>query len=323
MLRNNPTTSSPIERLTRTIGCRFALILLLAVAGCAGPLRLNRPSAADSSLNRYLLTTVPFFPQEAYQCGPASLAMLLAWSGVEVSPEDLAAEVYTPSRKGSLQPAIIAAARRHDRITVELSDARQLGNEIAAGHPVLVLLNLGLQWYPVWHYAVVIGIDFDDESVILHSGTSPQKRMPWKTFAYTWARSDFWGLLVLPPTQLPAATTENDYLTALGHIERLGRWQTAAQGYRTALQRWPRSLAATVGLGACLYQTGDLESAEAVLRTATLTFPDQGVIYNNLAQVLIDQGRKNEAIQAALEAVELGGPLRAEFQETLEEIRSR
>ena len=286
-------------------------------------MRFNRPPATDPLIDHYLLTTVPFIPQDAYQCGPASLAMALAWSGNPVPLQALTEAVFTPSLKGSLQPAMIAAARRHDRIAYLMTDARSLLTEIAAGHPVIVLQNLGLRWYPVWHYAVVIGVDLRSETVILHSGTTPRKRTGWKTFSRTWARSGFWALLVLPPSELPATASETNYLTAVGHLERLGRWPTAARGYQAALHRWPLSLAATVGLGVCFYQVGDLDAAEAVLRDATRTFPDQGVIYNNLAQILIDRGQKDEALQAARKAVALGGPLKTQFQDTLESIRSQ
>ena len=36
-----------------------------------------------------LLEEVPFFPQKRYQCGPSSLAMVLSWSGLNLTPEDL------------------------------------------------------------------------------------------------------------------------------------------------------------------------------------------------------------------------------------------
>ena len=281
------------------------------------------PAITDPFRDQHVLNTVPFFPQEAYQCGPAALAMALAWSGVHVSPRDLATEVFTPSRNGSLQSAMVAATRRHDRIAYLLPDPDALIDEVAAGHPVIVLQNLGLSWYPVWHYAVVIGWDLTKGNLILHSGTTPHKQLGLSVFEHTWARSQFWGLLVLPPSQLPAVAEEKAYLTAVSHFERLGRWDIAADGYRTALGRWPDSLPATVGLGVCLYRIGDLAGAEAHFRDATVKFPSAGVMYNNLAHVLMEMGKSAEATQAALKAVEIGGPLKSEFESTLEEIRNR
>jgi tetratricopeptide (TPR) repeat protein len=295
----------------------------VTITGCAVPARVGRPTITSAPSDRYLLKTVPFFPQKEFQCGPAALAMTLAWSGVPVSPQELTPEVFTPSQKGSLQSAMIAAARRHDRIVYGLSDPKSLSDEIAAGHPVVVLQNLGLSWYPVWHYAVVIGLDFTDGTVILHSGTTSHKRISLRTFAYTWARSNYWGLLVLPPGELPAAVKEKDYLLAVGKLERMGRWETAARGYETALNQWPDSLPAHVGLGVCRYELGDLNLAEAVFRRAAVKFPHDGAVFNNLAQVLMAQGRNAEAIDAAMRAIQLGGPLKSHFEGTLIEIRQQ
>jgi tetratricopeptide (TPR) repeat protein len=157
--------------------------------------------------------------------------------------------------------------------------------------------------------------------VILHSGTTSHKRISLKTFAYTWARSNYWGVLVLPSSLLPAVAPEENYLRAVGHLERLGHWDTAAGGYQSALRRWPESLAATIGLGVCRYGQGDLKTAETIFRHATLKFPDEGILFNNLAQVLMDQGRKSEALDAVVRAIQIGGPLKAHFENTFEEIR--
>jgi Flp pilus assembly protein TadD len=103
----------------------------------------------------------------------------------------------------------------------------------------------------------------------------------------------------------------------------LGKWQVAADGYQTALRRWPESLPAAVGRGVCLYRTGNLVAAEAHFRQATVKFPQAGVVYNNLAHVLMEMGKNAEAAEAALKAVDIGGPLKADYQRTLEEIQRR
>ena len=150
----------------------------------------NLPSSVE-------LDTVPFYPQDAYQCGPATLAMALTWSGLAVTPDELKDQVYTPSRKGSLQLAMVGATRRHGKIAYTFNDPAALFPEIAAGHPVIILQNLGLSWLPVWHYAVVIGYDVPEQDVILRSGTTKRKVMSYYLFEKTWARSNYWGLMVL------------------------------------------------------------------------------------------------------------------------------
>ena len=96
----------------------------------------------------------------------------------------------------------------------------------------------------------------------------------------------------------------------------------AVEGYRTALSRWPDSLGARIGLGNSYYSLGDKVSAERTFRAATHRFPNDGSVFNNLAQVLWEQGKEEDALEAAQKAVELGGPLVEMYLKTLEEIQA-
>ncbi len=246
--------------------------------------------------------------------------MALVWSGLEVTPAELTEKVYTASLRGSLQPAMIAAARRLGRLSYRIRGPEALLREVAAGRPVIVLQNLGLSWAPVWHYAVVIGYDMAADKVILHTGASAQRSTPWPLFLNTWSRGEFWGLLVLRATDLPATAEERAYLEAALGLETAGRFSEAAQAYRTALARWPGNLAALMGLGNSTYAQGKLAAADAAFREAAAAHPQSGAAWNNLAHVLLLQGQRAEALDAALRAVALGGSLAPTFQKTLDEI---
>lgn len=52
--------------------------------------------------NPILIDNIPFYPQEEYQCGPASLASALNYWGVHVTPDDIAKEIYSESARGTL-----------------------------------------------------------------------------------------------------------------------------------------------------------------------------------------------------------------------------
>jgi hypothetical protein len=196
-------------------GLRCMVLAALVLSGCAGLQRGDWPQGIAGIPAQREIASVPFFPQEEYQCGPAALAMALAWSGLAVEPAELTEKVYTASLKGSLQPAMIAGARRSSRLAYVISGTESLIREIAAGHPVIVLQNLGLSWIPVWHYAVAIGYDIPADEVILHSGPAPRKRTPLRLFENTWARAEDWGLLVLNPGELPATAVEGKFVEAV------------------------------------------------------------------------------------------------------------
>jgi len=270
---------------------------------------------------RTIIADVPFYPQEDFQCGPASLAMVLTWSGQSVTPAELSPEVYTPAKKGSLQSAIISAARRHGRIAYPINGAEHLMAEIAKGHPVVVLLNLGLSWYPKWHYAVVVGYDLPASEIIFHSGNIQYDRLSFRVFENIWTRSKQWGVLVLAPTRLPAVATEEDWLEAVVGLERTAQWPATLKAYETALRNWPDSYAVWMGLGNSYYSLNNLSKAILAFRKATEIQPKNGIAFNNLAHILAETGKREEALAAAQKAVACGGPLLETFIKTLSEIQ--
>jgi tetratricopeptide (TPR) repeat protein len=304
---------------------RSAIHLLLStflLGGCAIFQRGDWPQGIEGVPTQREIASVPFYPQDEYQCGPAALAMALAWSGLSVQPAELTEKVYTASLQGSLQPAMIAGARRAGRLAYVISGTDALIREVAAGHPVIVLQNLGLSWAPRWHYAVVIGYDIPADVVLLHTGRNARERTAMRVFQNTWARSGSWGLLVLPPGALPATAGEAEAVAAALGLEKARQPAAAAASYRAVLARWPQSLPAMMGLGNSCYELGDLENAELAFRRAAEAHPASGAAFNNLAHVLLAQGRRAEALAAARRAVSLGGPQLDLFRKTLDEIQA-
>lgn len=266
---------------------------------------------------------VPFFPQERYHCGPAALAMVLAWSGLPVTQNDLVSEVYTPARQGTLRSDVVAAARRYGRLAVEIGNLREILQQIAAGSPVLVFQNLGLSWYPQWHYAVAIGYDLDSREITLHSGLDARRVLSLDTFERTWKRGDYWALVVLPPGQLPANAEEIPVLRAAAGLERGQRYAEAAEAYAAISSRWPKSVAARLGLGNTLYAVGDYAGAESAYLEAISNDAQAAAVWNNLAYALAAQGRREEALSAVEKAVRFGAENRSLYQDSLRELSSR
>jgi tetratricopeptide (TPR) repeat protein len=308
----------------RVLGGRAAraasALILWLMGGCATPHTDRLLDAGAALPARAEVAEVPFFPQEEYYCGPAALAMALNWSGLPVTQEEVAAEVYTPGREGTLQSDLLAAARRHGRLAVPVATLSDLTAELAAGHPVVVFQNLGLGWFPVWHYAVAVGYDLRSRDLVLRSGLEPRRVTPLRTFERTWARGDHWALLVLPPDELPAAADETTVLRAATGLEQAQRFREAALAYGAIIERWPDSLTAWIGLGNVAYAAGSLDAAEDAFRRATERHPEAAAAWNNLAHVLAARGRQAEAIAAAERAVGLGGPDAPTYRATLREV---
>lgn len=298
------------------------LEIVLTAVGCSRLYSVETLDLADYRPRRVEIDRVPFYPQQAYDCGPATLAMVLNWSGVAVSSASLAPQVLSPERRGTLQAALVAGARRYGRPAYELRGFEALLDELTARNPVIVLQNLGFAWPAQWHYAVAVGFDLSQGIVTLHSGKTARKSVPIRLFLETWKKSEYWGLVVTPPAKIPATASQDTVVAAMIGLERAGQWEAAAIGYRAAIERWTRGVAARIGLANSLYAMGDLPAAEAVLREAACLAPNDGVVYNNLAQVLWEQGNVEQAERFARKAVAIGGPHAATFRMTLNEIQT-
>lgn len=301
----------------------IAVCAILLLAGCATQTRRLLQERPSGLPERAELSSIPFHPQERYQCGPASLAMALNASGVQATPDALVPQVYVPAREGSLQPEMLASARRNGAFSMTVPPTMPaLLEEVAAGHPVIVLQNLSLSLFPLWHYAVVIGYDLAQAEVILRSGTTERLVMPISTFEHTWKRGGYWGMVALPAGQLPATADEAQAVNALVAFEKTAHPALARKAYESALQRWPRNFAVHLGAGNAAYASGDRQAAASILKRATQQFPDHAAGFNNLATVLLELGELEQARIAAEQAVALDGPWRDDALATLHAVRS-
>jgi hypothetical protein len=243
-----------------------AIALAIIAAGCASTAPRLADLVRDRAPARVELTDVPFFPQRDYQCGPAALATVLAASGRDVTPDEIAPQVYVPERGGSFAIELIAAARSHQRLPYSI--APHLGDaiaQLAAGHPVLILENLGLGRWPLWHFAVLVGYDAQTNSVVLRSGTTERYVVGARRFDRFWQRAERWGLVVLEPGELPATPELTRYMSAAAGLEAVGLADAARASYQRARVEWPDSAWPWVGLANLSHAAGQLESAQQEL----------------------------------------------------------
>jgi tetratricopeptide (TPR) repeat protein len=148
----------------------------------------------------------------------------------------------------------------------------------------------------------------------LRSGVTAQLKMSLSVFERTWARGEYWAMVALPVSQLPATAEPETLVAAVAALERLNP-QAAQSVYSTALQRWPAQPLLLMGIGNASYALGDRTAAAAAYSAATRADPTSADAWNNLAQVLMEQGRRDEALQALRRALALGGPRLETYQQ--------
>lgn len=258
----------------------LAVLCACLVAGCSGTWP-SLTGASDSSDN-VRVAGVPFFPQEGFRCGPAAMAMVLNWSGLEVKPAALDGKL---SATADPRRTLAESASHYGRLAYPVTGTAAMLSELAAGHPVLVVQNLGVESRPLWNCVVAIGYDRPHEQVLLHSGEQAGKRVSLRLFERLWADSGQWGLVVLKPGDLPAAARQTDYVKAAYNLRRAGRYWEAVQAYDAALATWPADADTLMGLGASLYLLGDKHGAADAYRTALLWAPDPTPVRAALEQI--------------------------------------
>jgi len=252
------------------------------------------------------LSSVPFFPQEEFHCGPSTLAMVMNYWGLSLTPDELAPDLYLPGREGSLTIEMVSQSRQRGFIPQQLKPSlAAIVQAIEEGTPVIVRQNNGLSWYPLWHYAVVIGVDAERGHFILRSGPTERLSISWSVLDRTWARADRWAIRLLPvDREWPASVVADDVLQVLLDM-RQGNPQAAQQGLTQALQRWPDQPVLWLAQAELVAQQENAQAGEQVLRDGLLALPEQPFLLNNLAYSLLQRGLPQQALPLVKRAAEL------------------
>ncbi|MCF2948017.1 PA2778 family cysteine peptidase [Paraglaciecola aquimarina] len=200
-------------------------------------IRLFPPQNLAASAN---IQSLPFYPQEQFFCGPTTLAELFNYHGMNVTPAELAPNLFIPSREGSLQLEMISATRQYNFVPYsQAGSILQIIHLISQGIPVIVLQNNSISWLPMWHYAVVKGYDLQKSELILNTGKTEDHRMSFELFERTWQRSSYWMLVPLPSVKTSQHLESHIYIKAAYDLMRIGKVNTGLMSLKSAIKEWP------------------------------------------------------------------------------------
>ncbi|NWF51940.1 MAG: peptidase C39 family protein [Nitrospirae bacterium] len=167
----------------------FLILFILLLNTCA--------SVKDHNKNSIIIENFPFYPQTAYQCGPAALAGVLNFWGIYVTPDEIADEIYSESARGTLSIDMSLYVQRKGLRAIQYKgDIQDLRENIDTGYPVIVLIDSGFSLYQINHFMVVIG--YNEYGFIVNSGKEREKFISEKYFMHSWGKTKFWTLLIKP-----------------------------------------------------------------------------------------------------------------------------
>ncbi len=278
----------------------FIAVMMAGLSACA-----TLPPAPVSDAVQ--LANVPAFAQQDLQCGPAALASLLTASGVATTPETLTPDLFIPARNGSLQVELAAQARQRQRVPLALEPSeRALIAALQEGQPVLVLLNLGVRSYPIWHYAVLTGYD-PEQGYTLNAGKAEPEIFTRGAFLRRWNWAERWAITLHAPDAPPQYASALQWIAAAAPLQR-SHAAAAEAAYRAAVQRWPDAALGWAALGEARFVAGDTAAAVTQLARAAALAPNDAAIANNLASAQLARG----CVAAARAALATAAPSSAE-----------
>tara|TARA_R110001592_G_scaffold362757_1_gene678067 strand:+ start:145 stop:1089 length:945 start_codon:yes stop_codon:yes gene_type:complete len=275
------------------------MLLAFKIIACSS-VHLNvQDPRLDHLARSYEIENIPFYPQVEDQCGPSSLATILGVQGVNISPAQLRGKLYIPDKEGTVTTEMIARARRFGLLVYTLEpDIINLLAEINAGNPVLVMQNLGLDWWPVWHFSVAVAYDLDAQKISLRSGDVYKHDVDFSVFLQTWGRANSWAIVTVPPEKLPVTASAKGVITAANQLEQVGEVETAFHAYKAVLNKWPDNSLAKFGAGNSAFALGYFERAQDFFFDYLKTNPNSSLAWNNLSYSLAALGCMPEARKA-------------------------
>jgi len=167
----------------------FLIVIAACMFSCLSVHGIHNPSANT------IIKDVPSYSQESYQCGPASLAMVMNYLKVMVKPEEIADDIYSKSAHGTLNLDMVLYAQRKGLSALQYKgNLSDIHKNIDDGNPLIVLADYGFSFYEAIHFMVIVG--YNEDGIIVNSGKMKDHFIPEKEFLKAWEKTNYWTLLI-------------------------------------------------------------------------------------------------------------------------------
>jgi ABC-type bacteriocin/lantibiotic exporter with double-glycine peptidase domain len=153
--------------------------------------------------NPTLLPGVPFYRQEAYECGPAALATVVNYwhtktgAASATTPEDIVAEIFSPSARGVLGIDLQAYAKKRGfQAHTSTGSIGEIRKQIGQSVPPIILVDYGFSFYQRNHFMVVTG--YAVNGVLANTGRAENEFIEEEDLLRIWKKTGYWMLVVKP-----------------------------------------------------------------------------------------------------------------------------
>ena len=132
-----------------------------------------------------IIPDVPFSKQQKYHCGPAALACVYNFLGLEQDVEEISKRIYSRKQRGSLNLQLLIDAREQGlTATMHSGSFERIKDAVDNETPLILMISEGDDSL---HYVVVVGYEGHNLSTIItHDGYEPYKKYSRETLKRKW-----------------------------------------------------------------------------------------------------------------------------------------
>lgn len=215
-----------------------------------------------------------------------------------------------PKMRGGVLTVDLLIAARQKGFDAQLVTGTpdRVSEELQNGRPVILMLQVVEAWgkrFDFFHYIVADGIDRSRGLIRTQWGDGTARWVSIEKLEKNWKAGGYAAIFIRP------RSTDEKLAEALRRavaLEEGGRTAEAIAQYRDITTSHPTSVVAWTNLGNAQMQTGSNDEAERSFRHALELQPDSRDTLNNLAWLLYQQKRLDEAEKYARQAASQPGP---------------
>lgn len=262
--------------------------------------RSHAPTAAAN-----VIENVPAQKWDIKSCGAGALSSVLQHYGDPISMAEWDAQL--PKTRGGVMSIdlVLAARERGFDANLVTGDASLLDAELHDGRPVILMLQVIQapgKGYDFFHYIVIDGHDPARGLYRTQFGDGKSRWARLERLEPAWKPTRYATVVIRP------ADPNAKALRAAVQLEEEGKLDAATQTYRDILAKDPRSLLAWTNLGNTEMRAGRAAAAEEAFRKALELDSEAADTLNNLAWLLYEQKRVDEAEPLARKAAVTKAP---------------
>jgi Flp pilus assembly protein TadD len=258
------------------------------------------PMSKRPSETATVIPNVPMQKWDIKSCGAGALTAVLQHHGDPTTMEQWQ-ETLPKTRGGVMSIDLVLAARKQGFDSRLVTGDRELIEaELRDGRPVILMLKVIQapgKGYDFFHYVVLDGFDRMQNLYRVQFGDAKARWTTLPRLEGAWKQAGYATILVHPPDPNAQA------LRAAVRLEEEGKYALAAQSYRELLHTDPTSVLAWTNLGNAEMRLGRRPAAEEAFRKALELNPESADTLNNLAWLLFEEQRMDEAEPLARKAV--------------------